>query len=88
MVGGYSILTRGRAADVFVDDRVDMYPRRVIEDSLVLVDGKPETLAVLDRYRADAVVWRHDRPLAAILAANGRWRLARRSADWVLFVRT
>lgn len=87
VVGGYSILDRGRDAHVFVDDRVDMYPRRVVEDSLSLVDGTPASLAILDRYRADAVIWGRDKPLAAILEASGRWRAVRRSGDWVLFVR-
>ena len=39
----------GDQAHAFVDDRVDMYPKPVVEDFLVLLHGSPGWREVLDR---------------------------------------
>lgn len=87
VVGGYRILLEGRAADVFVDDRYDMYPQAVIRDYLVLLDGDEEWPQVLDRWKADAVLWPEEEELAASLERSRTWRRAFAEAGWVVFVR-
>jgi hypothetical protein len=87
IVGGYRILREGRAADVFVDDRYDMYPAQVIADYVRLLDNDSAALAILERYRAGAVVWPADAQLAARLVDDRTWRRVLRDGEWVVFVR-
>ena len=88
-IGGcYLVLERGRSANVFVDDRFDVYPERVVKDYLALHDGHPSGTAVLDRYRVDTVLWPADKALVAILDREpGDWRRTYEDDDWVVFVR-
>jgi hypothetical protein len=70
-----------------MDDRYDMYPKAFSEDTLALSDGLPRSLAILDRYDIDAVLWNRSRPLAGLLAASPQWRIVHRTAHWVVAVR-
>lgn len=58
---------------VFLDDRVDMYPVPVIEDYLTVLRGRPGWDDVLDRWEVDAIVWPRGEPLEALLADDERW---------------
>jgi len=87
IVGCYLILRDGRDADVFVDDRFDMYPVRVSNDLESLLRGRRDSLAILDRYRIDAVLWDAQQPLATILDEHPDWRTAHTRDDWLVFVR-
>lgn len=88
IAGCYLVLERGRDANVFVDDRFDVYPERVVKDYLVLYDGRPSATAVLDRYRVDTVLWPADRPLVAILEREpDDWRRTFEDGNWVVFAR-
>jgi hypothetical protein len=75
IVGCYLILLRGTKGQVFIDDRVDMYPVRVSNDYDALLHGSPDSLAVLDRYNVDTVLWDRRLPLVDILESSGAWRL-------------
>lgn len=86
--GCYLILREGGRVPVFIDDRVDMYPVRVTQDYLVLLDAGPESLAVLDRRGVDAVLWSTSEPLPTVLDVAPAWRRAYRDPDWVVFVRS
>lgn len=86
-VGGYLILRFGREAQVFIDDRVDMYPVTVSRDYRTLLHGRGNALAVLDRHRVDAVIWKVDAPLATILDATGRWHRVYSDSGWAVFLR-
>jgi hypothetical protein len=88
VAAGYLILQRGRQANVFIDDRFDMYPAEVTEDLIRLRLGRPDSLAILDRYRVDAVLWEADRPLQAMLATSDRWRPVGKAGGWVVYRRT
>lgn len=65
----------GEDAAVFIDDRVDMYPRDVIDDYLVLSGGQKGWDEVLDRYGIDAVVWGQGRPLATLVGDSDDWQV-------------
>ncbi|HEX7167534.1 MAG TPA: hypothetical protein VF230_11195 [Acidimicrobiales bacterium] len=86
--GGYLVLAEGAPRRVFVDDRYDMYPRQVIRDYLALFDGRPGAAEILDRYRADAVLWPRERELAATLADDEAWRRVFADDEWVVYVRS
>jgi hypothetical protein len=86
--GGYVVAEYGPARQrVFLDDRFDMYPRRVIDDYGTIADGNPEWRALLDEYRIETVVWPADRVLVQLLALDGDWRETFRDDDAVIFVR-
>ena len=75
------------STEVFIDDRVDMFPVAVSDDYHDLLVGTPGCLAVLDRHRIDVVLWKSDRPLVEILQLSGRWTERYRDKEWVAFVR-
>ena len=87
ITGGYLILERGRETPVFIDDRVDMYPAAVSADYRTLLEGRPGVDRVLDRWRADVVLWEARRPLASILAKDQGWRIVYDAEGWQVFVR-
>lgn len=87
-VGNYRTLAEGPAGEVFIDDRYDMYPRRVADDYTALLRGRSSWERVLDRWRIDAVLWERDAPLATLLAASGDWRVVHRTKGWVVAVRS
>lgn len=86
VVGCYLILRRGRRANVFIDDRYDMYPVSVPKDYVTLLRARPGALAVLDRYRVDTVLWERAQPLVALLRAAG-WDERLGDDRWVVFTR-
>ncbi|HVF33130.1 MAG TPA: hypothetical protein VM933_08845, partial [Acidimicrobiales bacterium] len=88
IAAGYLILERGEDARVLMDDRVDLHPVRLAKDYVRLLDGKPDALALLDRYGADAVLWETDTALHAQLAASGSgWRRVGVRDGWGAWVR-
>ncbi len=87
-IGNYLQLRYGRSVKVFVDDRVDMYPRAVSDDYSSLLRGKRNALDVLARHDIDVVLWEQDLPLTSILAATGKWQQVFLDEDgWVVFQR-
>lgn len=86
-VGNFLTARRGRKVKVFFDDRFDMYPRSVISDSLVLLDGREGWQRRLKARKVDVVLWRRSLPLAGLLALDPGWRVVRRDKDWVIAVR-
>lgn len=84
-VGNLVSLRFGPGERVFYDDRFDMYPEAVTEDVVDLVQGRPSSLEVLDRYHVDLVLWRAQDPLVAILDAGDGWRpLEQDDERWAL----
>ena len=75
IVGNYLELVLGDRAQVFSDDRVDMYPVEVVEDELALFRASPEWRSVLDRWDVDVVLWQRDSALVQLLALDPNWRL-------------
>ena len=86
-VGNYLIARRGTEANVFFDDRFDMYPASVIRDSFTLLDGREDWEARLDAHRVDTVLWHRTRPLASLVAVDPDWRVVRRDGEWIVAVR-
>jgi len=86
-VGNYLEFRYGSGASVFVDDRVDMYPRSVETAYGTLLGGAPGWEGVLDGFHVHAVLWAKDEPLAGLLAQSARWRIIWQDARWVVAVR-
>ena len=93
-VGNYlEFRTRGRTR-VFVDDRVDMYPERVIDDEKTLLTGGAKWKAVLARWDIDTVLWERNEALSSLLAESPDWSLVRTFHEpdsptrWVVYERS
>lgn len=87
LVGNYLELLLGDQAQVFADDRVDMYPDNVVEDEVSLNRGGADWRQVLDRWDAEVVLWGRSTPLDVILAQSDDWRLVYADASWVVYQR-
>jgi hypothetical protein len=85
-VGNYYEARYGTDAQVFVDDRFELIPVDVIEDSRTLMAGSPGWDDALERYDPDAVVWEVDSPLAELLAGDERWRVGYTDDKWIVAV--
>jgi hypothetical protein len=72
---------------VFVDDRVDMFPIHVFQDSLTLGRGQLGWEQVLDRYEIEAVIWPSDVALASLLRSNPEWRMSYADTRWLVACR-
>lgn len=87
-VGNYLEFRYGPRAPVFIDDRVDMYPKAVTDDYLSLLQGRRDALDVLRRRQVDVVLWHRSQPLTTILEATGRWQQVYLDTEgWVVFRR-
>jgi len=73
--GNYLELLYGTRARAFFDDRVDMYPKAVVDDYLALHTGAPGWQEVLERRGIDAIAWSRSAPLSQLLAESPDWRV-------------
>jgi hypothetical protein len=71
----------GADAQAFFDDRVDMYPRSVVEDYVTLVEGGPGWEQVLERHDIAAIVWPSDTPLASLVREDADWHVEYQDQD-------
>jgi hypothetical protein len=72
---------------VFIDDRYDMFPEKVIYDFFDLSSGARNWAKVLDRYDVEVVVWPRREPLTQLMERSGDWTKIHRDDGWVVFVR-
>jgi hypothetical protein len=86
-VGDYLIWRDGSRAQVFIDDRYDMYPVRVSQDAIALVDATPGALDVLDCRGIDVVLWDRRAALSELLSATGQWQNVYQTTRWVVYMR-
>ena len=85
---GYVILQHYPEQRVFLDDRYDMYPTKLIYDYFNLADGKPGWSKILDRYHVETIVWSTDSALAAELSASPNWHRVHRDQSRAVWVRS
>lgn len=84
---GYVILADWPRQRVFMDDRYDMYPRRVINDYLTVSRAQPGWARVLARYDVEVIVWRRADPLVSLVLGTHQWRTVHTDRDRVVLVR-
>ena len=77
----------GQRAHVFGDDRVDMFPRAIVDDEVELIRGGPSWQQILDRWDADVVLWQRGAPLDLLLGGSAQWQLAYADQGWVVYLR-
>ncbi len=73
---------------VFVDSRIELFPSRVWNDYLDVMQAREGWQSILDRWHVDAVVLREvDNVLESHIAQDPAWHLVTRSDDGSVFVR-
>lgn len=87
--GNYLEGLYGTDAQVFVDDRFDMYPIDVLRDHAALLagtsdDGQPGSLEIVERWAPDAVLWETNTPLSQLLLASDDWGVVYEDDDWLV----
>jgi hypothetical protein len=87
VAAGYVILRYWPDQQVFIDDRYDMYPTRVIYDYFTLLQGRPGWARVLDHYGVQTIVWKRATPLGALLDESSAWTRIHRDATDAVWVR-
>lgn len=85
-VGNYLTWRYGRSASVFIDDRFDFYPLDLTTDHLHLLEGGDHG-EILDRRRADVVLWESDSSLAYWLRDSERWQVVIDGDAWLVACR-
>jgi hypothetical protein len=85
-VGNYLEGRTGTSVPVFLDDRYDMFPAKVVDDFLTLNDGHADWEVVLEDYRASAVLWPANEVLSQLLAISPRWRVVYSDQEFVIAV--
>jgi hypothetical protein len=85
---GYVILRYAPEQKVFLDDRFDMYPPRLIADFFKVSEGLPGWSRVLDDRRVDVVVWARTGALASELDQSPAWHRVHRDETHAVWVRT
>jgi hypothetical protein len=83
-VGNLLEVLDGAERSVFVDDRADMFPADVFDDSAALIHGASRWEAVLETYEIDVVVWERDAPVGSLLAADPDWHVVFSDTSWVV----
>jgi hypothetical protein len=86
-VGNYLTAVKGTDADVFIDDRYDMYPLELSDDYLALLGGTPAWREVLDDHEIDVVLWERELPLAELLTASADWQIGYDDQSWIVACR-
>jgi hypothetical protein len=90
-VGNYLEWRYGTRAEAFNDDRAEVFGLAATRDYVSLLvpfERLGDWQAVLDRYRADVVVWSGKNPgLIHALAHSDRWHLGYRDDDWIVACR-
>jgi hypothetical protein len=83
----YAELAWAPKQKVFIDDRYDMFPEKVIYDFFDLSAGRRDWAKILGRYDVEVVVWPKGEPLAQLIEDSGDWTVVHRDRTWVAFVR-
>jgi hypothetical protein len=84
---GWMIAAHFPSQHVFMDDRYDMYPIKVIDDYGTISTGGPQWSALLDEYKIQTVIWPTTRSLTQLLAESPSWHRVYRDKAWTVFVR-
>ena len=83
----YAVLGWYPEQKVFIDDRYDMYPEKVIYDFFDLSSGDRDWAKILARYDVEVVVWPRREPLTQFMERSGDWTVIHRDRSWVALVR-
>jgi hypothetical protein len=85
-VGNYLEVRYGTRVKVFLDDRYDMFPAKVVEDFSDLNNGHGGWQAILDENHTTAVIWPSEQALSQLLAESPRWRILYSDQEFLIAV--
>jgi hypothetical protein len=86
--GGYLLWARGPEHKVFIDGRSEIYePAGILSDQVALLDLKPGSLTVLQKYKIQSCLLWRDEALATVLSALSDWKRVYADDTSVLFIR-
>jgi hypothetical protein len=85
---GFVILAYSPEQRVFMDDRYDMYPTKLINDYFTVSDGLDGWSRALDRYDVDVVVWVRHSALSSHLDNSPSWERVHTDKTHAVWVRT
>jgi len=83
-VGNFRTLREGANAEVFIDDRYDMYPSAVARSAFAVSDGARGALAELRRRGIDVFLWDRRQAIATIVAESPEWRVVHQTEKWIV----
>jgi len=83
----YAELAWAPKQKLFIDDRYDMFPEKVIYDFFDLSAGRQDWAKILARYDVEVVVWPKAQPLTQLMERSGDWTVIHRDKSWIAFVR-
>jgi hypothetical protein len=86
-VGNFIELRAGADAHVFIDDRVDMYPQRVVDDNVTLLGASRGFASVLERYDIDLVLSGTEDAVGGRISVDPGWKRTFAERGWVLYCR-
>ena len=86
--GGYLLWARGPEHKVFIDGRTEIYENAgILSDQVELLNLKPGSLAILQKYNIQSCLLSPGEALATVLAALPEWQKVYADDRSVLFVR-
>lgn len=77
----------GPNGEVFVDDRVDMFPAEFFFDSRALAKGEPRWSQVLDDHDIGVALWARSSTVTSLLAQDEEWRVVFADLDSIVACR-
>lgn len=83
-VGNYLEFRFGRSANVFFDDRFDMYPIDQIETHAKLITGTGNLVDIIDELQVDVAVWVAEEPVGVWLASDPDWDIVIDGETWIV----
>ncbi len=85
-VGNLRAFREGANQSIFIDDRYELHDEELISDMARLLTGISWE-EILDRYRADVVLWEADTELGQALAESDQWETVESEPGWIMACR-
>jgi hypothetical protein len=87
LAGNFLELRFGDEANVFFDDRFDLFPKEVSDAHVALLNGSADADEALDTFDVDLVLLRRGDAYSQTLDASPDWRRLTSEKAWLLFCR-
>ncbi|MFA1545096.1 hypothetical protein [Actinomadura chokoriensis] len=85
--GAYTLLEYSSKQKVFIDDRYDMYPKKLLFEYLDVLNVQPNWEKVLDEHRVSVVMWHTEHPLTRLLDLSPHWQRVYQDKTASVYVR-
>jgi len=85
--GNFLELLYGDRAEAFMDDRVDMYPKDVVDDMVAVFRGNDQWERALDERGVDLILWERGGATSELIQQSSAWRVVYEDAKWLIACR-